>query len=124
MRSPSLLTVERWAFTASGLAVYWAVVGWQIVGAWNDQCTKALAGTMPWVLTLPWSLIASLVYVPSAENENLWLTISTISGALLNGLLFALFIRWMTRERRRRSELASDYCEGPGGSVPDGRPGP
>jgi hypothetical protein len=65
------------------------------------------------VVTLPWSAVV-FVFEPAEENQRAWLTAISMSGALLNGLLFALVVNWLGRGRRRRTDpQAVDYDDKP-----------
>jgi uncharacterized membrane protein YbhN (UPF0104 family) len=99
----------RWIFIALCLATYWVAVGGMIVDA-RSNTQDVFAWLCCGIAVLPWTAVL-FFFEPAKEDERAWLTAITASGALLNGLLFALAVNWLGRgrRRRRRDPQAADY---------------
>src|SRR5262245_4624758 len=111
---------RRWLVIAIPILPYWTLVGQEIVTA-RENAGDVFAWLFVTILTLPWSIIPAFVFDPSPENERAWLTVITIGSANLNGLLYALFVLWVTRRRSNLSQASRDYLDGPLGAVRDGK---
>lgn len=115
---------RRWIVIAVGLAAYWTLVGHAILSA--RRVTPSLDFHFEWqraaVLTLSWSLLANQVGEGAPQRQvRVAYTASTTAGGVLNGLLFAAFVRWAARPPRPLSDVARDYDDGPDGTSHDGR---
>jgi hypothetical protein len=93
-------TVLRWSFITICVAPYWLAVAWMIVDA-RANTQDVFAWLCCGLATMPWTSVV-FVFEPAEENERAWLTAITASGAMLNGLLFALVVNLLSRGRRRR----------------------
>lgn len=103
--------VLRWLFISFWLALYWWGVGTAIAEGRSGPHMEHTEWLGAAFLTLPWSL-ADFAVDPHGGNERLWLTAITVSGAMLNTLIFVLTIRWITGGPRRPPDpQVPDYLE-------------
>ena len=63
------------------------------------------------ILTIPWGALADLTYAPAGVTQRDWYTAGTATWAYLNGLIFALVVRYWTRTPRPPSQPARDYAD-------------
>jgi hypothetical protein len=92
------------------LSGYLSSVGYGIVSARAaDDPMDAEWGPAA-LLTLPGSLVGGMVD-PPPKDERAWFTAVTAGGAVLNVLLFWLFLWWLTRRHRPVDSQVVDYAD-------------
>ena len=116
------MTWKRWAVIVVGLATYWSLVGREIAVARVTDDPKNFGWFDAIFLTMPWGLLPFLGGDPPRESERAWMTAITAAGAMLNGLLFASFVLWVSRRRHPRTQPARDYEDGPHGAIQERAP--
>ena len=103
----------RWLFVVLGVGIYWSVTGREIYLAHTEPRPMYFTWWNACILTIPWSGML--------PESALSMAIQTTLGAILNGILYALFVLWFTRwvslRPRKLTPEALDYEDGPQGAL-------